>query len=251
MSFPFSSRTLAALITGINAGYSKANIGTLLLSVEADAWEPKRAPNKETLLQETLKAMRDSGGERAQKAALELAGKVLAAGKDDGLFDPEASWYAPLRDALAADGWEFDPENDRLVSAMPAIAVAEETSLLEGKLTELGFPNAAGHYRQALDAFSRGDWAAANSQIRSLLEDLLPGLAERVEGKRPREVRAALDKLTAKDFLIEGEYSLLRGLWDAAQPRGSHAGLSDAAEARFRLMVTTAQCRFLLERLES
>lgn len=237
------------MVKAIDRGYTKANIGTLFFEADADRWDPKAAPNKETRLLAALEAMRESEEDEASKALLRLAAIVLGSGAPDGLFSPETSWYQPLRDALAADGWEYDVEQKQLVSTIPGVSVAVESSALEESLREAGQAEAAGHYRQALEAFGKGSWASANSQLRSLLESLLPGLAEIVSGKRPKEVQAAIDVLQAKDFLVEGENSVLRGLWSLTQPRGSHPGLSSEAEARYRLMMVTAQCRFLLERL--
>lgn len=249
MTFPFSSPTIAALIKAINQGYTKAKIGTLLLEVNADRWDPKAGPNKETRLQGALDAMRESGEEEASKSVLRLAATVLNEGAGDGPFSHEAGWFEPLRGALAADGWEYDAEKHQLVSTVPGITVATETTTLEKCLRALGNEEAAGHYRQALEAFGTGNWASANSQLRSLLESLLPSLAEIVAGKRPKDVQGAIDILQANDFLVEGENSALRGLWSLSQPRGSHPGLSSEPEARFRLMAVTAHCRFLLERL--
>lgn len=127
--------------------------------------------------------------------------------------------------------------------------VAEETSRLEQELTRRGWTDAAGHYRLALEAFSRGEWAGSNAQLRSVLEDVLPAAAEAVTGRRPGQPRAAIDILKNRWSLAEGEFDLLRGLWDLSQHRGSHPGLSDEEEARFRLMFVTSECRFLLARL--
>lgn len=78
-----------------------------------------------------------------------------------------------------------------------------------------------------------------------MLEDVLPGAAEAVTGKRPGS-RELPSTSSGTGSLAEGEYDLLRGLWDLSQHRGSHPGLSDEEEARFRLMFVTSECRFLL-----
>jgi hypothetical protein len=162
---------------------------------------------------------------------------------------PPTTFWEDARKALEADGWEYDVDGDRMVPAVPGVILAEQTSLLEQAFTEVGWTDAAGHYRQALEAFSRAEWAGANAQLRSVLEDLLPWVAEEVVGSRPREPRSAIDQLHARGCLVEDEFNLLRGSWELAQHRGSHPGLSDQDEARFRLILITSHCRFLVARL--
>lgn len=212
-------------------------------------WAPENWPNKKVRLQRLFEALMDDDDDDAASGALELARDCMARGFGRGSFDRGARWLPELEGALAADGWEYDPESERLVSVIPGVAVVEETLLLERELDDRGWEVAAGHYRQAVDCFSRGKWAAANSQVRSLLEALLP-LAAAVEGKMPpKNPQAALDRLQKRSFLHKGEYGFAKGLWELAQTRGSHPGLSDEAEARFRLMAATAYCRFVVERL--
>ncbi len=244
MAFPFRSRTIGMLVRTIDMAYSNTGIGTLLLDAEADQWDPPKPANKQDRLQRVFRAMREDGSDEAEAAALEIARRLLSAGAERPMV-----WWDEAVDTLAADGWEYDVEADRLVSTVPGVRVAEETSRLEQELTRRGWTNAAGHYRQALEAFSRAEWAGSNAQLRSMLEDVLPAAAEAVTGSRPREPRAAIEILKSKWSLAEGEYNLLRGLWDLLQHRGSHPGLSDEEEARFRLMFVTSECRFLLARL--
>jgi hypothetical protein len=251
MAFPFRSRTLGMLVRTIDMAYSNTLIGTLLLDAEADRWDPPKPSNKQDRLQRLFRAMREDGGEDAETAALAIAQRLMSSGASSARRGRPMVWWDEALDTLATDGWEYDADSDRLVPTVPGMRVAEETSLLERALTDRGWTTAAGHYRQALDAFSRGDWAAANGQLRSLLEDVLPAAAERVSGKRPKQPRASIDVLRAKGALMEGEFDLLKGLWDMSQHRGPHPGLSDVEEARFRLVTVTAQCRFLLARLSS
>jgi|SRR5450759_3436862 len=247
MTFPFRSKTLAVLIQAIEAGYSHAQIGTLLMEAEADQWEAADPPNKQKRLQLLFNNMRNDDGEEAASAALELARLVLR----DGSANGRSSWYVGVKDAVASDGWEFDEGHDTLVPTVPGVEVAQETSFLEDDMSNRGWGTAAGHYRQALDAFADGKWASTNGQLRSMFEDLVPSIAEAVSGKRPKEIQGCLDQLRKYGVLIDGEHGFVKGLWDMCQSRGPHAGLSDEAEARFRLMTVTSYSRFLIERLPS
>jgi len=237
------------LVRTIDQAYSNTGIGTLLLDAEADQWEPPKPANKQDRLQLVFRAMREDGSDEAETAALEIARRLLSAGAERARSWRPMVWWDEAVDTLAADGWEYDIEADRVVSTVPGVPVAEETSRLEEELTRRGWTDAAGHYRQALEAFSRAEWAGSNAQLRSVLEDVLPGAAAAVTGGRPQQPRAAIDILKQRWSLAEGEYELLRGLWDLSQHRGSHPGLSDEEEARFRLMFVTSECRFLLARL--
>lgn len=223
----------------------------MLLDAEADQWDPPKPSNKQDRLQQLFRAMRADGGEDAETAALAIAGHLMSSGASPARKGRPMVWWDEALDTLATDGWEYDIDGDRLVPTVSGVRVAEETSLLEAALVARGWTTAAGHYRQALDAFSRADWAAANGQLRSALEDLLPSAAELVSGKRPKQPRASIEVLRAKANLVEGEFDLLKGLWDLSQRRGSHPGLSDVDESRFRLVTLTAHCRFLLARLPS
>lgn len=122
--------------------------------------------------------------------------------------------------------------------------------MLETRLRDLGWDTAAAHYRQSLEALAAGHWESANAQVRSFLEAFVPALASDALDRPPRtDFLAALQDLKSHDALFDGEYDFARGFWKLANPRGSHAGLSDREEARFRVFVATVYARFLLSRL--
>lgn len=249
MDFPFTPKTIGALVEAIATGYTHATIGTLLLKAGAEDWAPERWDNKEHRMQLVFKDLRAAEDPDASTAALELARLTLEAGAPaSARATTRIIWWEPLRDALAADGWEYDIEAARLTSVVPGVAIPEHLSGLEKELEERGWTTAAGHFRQAVEGFGAGHWATTNSQLRSFLEDMLPRAAEAADDKRPSSARAALDVLK-KEVLLNGEFDFLKGLWTLCQSRGSHPGLSDRSEATFRLMVVTAEARHLLSRL--
>lgn len=249
MTFPFSSRTVGLLVRVIDDAYSKTEIRTLLLEADAEPWDPENWPNKQSGLQQLFRALRADPKPEVERVALEIVQLVLRRGARGEEWSPPPGWWKEVIDAIAADGWEFDRLGQRLIPTVPGVRVAEETSYVAQEFARRGWATEAGHFQQALDAYGAGNWASANAQLRSLLESLLPAAAELVSGVRPKEVQAALDALLKKKILVEGEYSLVKGLWDLSQPRGSHPGLSDEEEARFRLMTITSYGRFLLARL--
>src|SRR5699024_1288979 len=102
------------------------------------------------------------------------------------------------------------------------------------------------HYTQEVNAFTRGDWAACNSEIRTFVEELLCKLAEDITGKIYRtshEARIALSQSSPKLFYPELNEWLDNGtgyfetLWKRLHPQGSHPGLSEENDSMFRLNI--------------
>jgi hypothetical protein len=100
-----------------------------------------------------------------------------------GQFDYEAfsQAHGTLDRALARDG--FTVEDGQLRRTLPQEfglpqADVEVHALLEQPHLEVPL----GHLNQAIAAHARGDWAAANAQVRAFVESLFDGIAERLGG---------------------------------------------------------------------
>ena len=228
---------------------------TLFLEAEVDEWQGREAPNKEALAQDLLKNLRAGGSEESWSGALELARLVLKAGRPSQWEnDPfteivPSTWWIELRDTVAADGWEFDEQQNRLVPTVPVIRVTEEVTWIEKELSHRRWTTAEGHYRQAVEGFARGNWAAANSQLRSFIEDLILTAAGQSSGPAPGAFQKSVDLLDRDGRLIPDESEFVKKLWKMLHSRGPHPGLSDEDESRFRLIALTGYARFLLSRL--
>lgn len=123
----------------------------------------------------------------------------------------------------------------------------------------LGIPK--GHLDQAIDAHARGNWAGANSQIRTFYESLLDEIALRIDpqnapGKQPGEARRAHLANFNPPFLIRAlnEWSddgknFVNGMFKRLHPQGSHPGLSDEEDSTFRLHLVLLTARLFLRRL--
>lgn len=122
------------------------------------------------------------------------------------------------------------------------------------------FARSLGHLDQAIDAHTRGDWAAANAQIRTFMESLFLEIAGRVV---PTDLAAnqglnnAFQALEKRGFLSEARSEwtqdgkgMLNGLLKMLHSDGSHKGLSDEAHSTFRLHVALVTARMILNRLE-
>lgn len=133
------------------------------------------------------------------------------------------------------------------------VPLATEISALERELGLRGYSIALNHYRQAINAFLQHDYEAANSQLRTTLEDIVVQLAIHHTNfiKPPKRGGGgpAIDALKGTANLAAGDGGdLLKGLWNMSHTKGSHPGSSDADEARFRVQVITAVARLLLHR---
>jgi hypothetical protein len=164
-----------------------------------------------------------------------------------------------FRRALELDGFVItDGVLRRTLPADIALPTAEsETSRL---LLKYGFTIAKGHLDQALDAHGRGDWAAANSQIRTFFDALLDNIAEKLDATaaalgtgQPRRAKlAALGFLTRhlNEWDDEGR-GFINGLVRRLHPQGAHPGLSDEEDSTFRLHVVLLTGRLLLTRFDA
>lgn len=174
---------------------------------------------------------------------LDLAEQLLAS-------PIHVKWRDRLAARLRTDGLDY--LDGHLVPTTPApAAVGAQITALEAGMQALGLDVARTHYRQSVDNFTDGNWEAANGQLRSYLDALLVGLANRICGTDRTDPQAALGDLRGKKFLDDAEWNTLRSFLTACQDNGPHAGLSDPDEALFRLHVATAAGRYLLQKAGS
>lgn len=250
--FVLSSRSIGVLAEAITDAHTATTMGTLFLKAEVDRWEPDAAGSKLDRAVKLLKNLRDENSKEANGGALELARLLLTSGKADPNSwsrNTPSAWWSALRDAIAADGWEFDENDDRLVPTVPSVRVTDEVTWIEVDLARRGWTTAAGHYRQAIEAFGSGNWASANSQLRAFFEELVRNAGGIPAGAGTGHVQRAFDALQAAGRLVVGEQQFGKDLWSLLHANGSHPGLSDQDESRFRLLALTGYARYLLERV--
>ena len=68
-------------------------------------------------------------------------------------------------------------------------------------------------------------------------------------GAETGQVQRAFDALQAASKLVDGEQQFGKDLWKLLHANGSHPGLSDQDESRFRLLTLTGYARYLLRRV--
>lgn len=145
---------------------------------------------------------------------------------------------------------------------LPGLDFREAESEVITLLRKHNLTVARGHLEQATSAFQRGDWAAANAQLRTFYQDLLDRIAVKLgceEARSDDAKRAYLATESAGPFLLaqynewendRGKPAFVLGLWARLHPQGSHPGLSEEDDCTFRLQVTLITARLFLRRLD-
>lgn len=165
--------------------------------------------------------------------------------------------------SLSLDGFtvSWDSQTPRLQSTLPSVvSIPTDDNEVHRLLDRHQFKVSKGHLDQAIDAHTRGDWAAANSQIRSFLEDLLNEIARRVDAQKASELKTSENlrsMLAQRGFLSvsrnewtnDGK-SYVNGLFKMLHTEGSHPGLSDEDHSTFRLQIGIITARTFLRRLD-
>lgn len=167
---------------------------------------------------------------------------------------------------LALDGyvvsWDEDSRAPLLRAALPEqvdLPVADDE--VHQLLKHFNFIVPMGHLNQAIEAHTRGDWAAANSQTRSFLEGLLSDIALRIEPEKALQQPASENRrvlLATRGFLsmernewtADGK-NYINGLFKMLHTDGSHPGLSDEDHSTFRLHLALITGRTFLRRLQN
>jgi hypothetical protein len=166
---------------------------------------------------------------------------------------------AALVRALSLDGYTYrDGELRRALPQVVDVTVAEDDIFT--LLCKHRFHVAEGHLRQAYSAHTKGDWAAANSQVRVFFESLLDEVAVAIDSANASlpSSHARRSKLAVEGFLYQrlNEWSedgkgFINGLVRRLHPEGAHPGLSDSEDSTFRLQIVLITARLLLVRYDS
>jgi hypothetical protein len=163
---------------------------------------------------------------------------------------------------LNLDGYSIN-DNGTLNTIVPvSLPIAPKQTVVEELLITHDFTTADGHLHQALNAHARGDWAAANSQMRVFIESLFDSFADRLltaplphNSYQKKEKLARLDPPFIDPTLNEWDFSqpkgFLQGFWNRLHPSGSHPGLSDEDDCTFRLQLVFIVAHRFLKRFDN
>ncbi len=144
---------------------------------------------------------------------------------------------------------------------IPALNFREAEDEVSALLKRFDFTTSHGHLNQAISAFSRGDWAASNAQLRTFFESYLQEIAKAcgsTGSENAISTRKYLGELVPPFLFTEyNEWNVneqkpqfLGGLMARMHPAGSHPGLSEEDDCAFRLHISLICARLLLRRFD-
>lgn len=158
--------------------------------------------------------------------------------------------------SLDRDGYELTSTGLRNKLPIEFTAVEQENQLIS-LLNKFGFTTAKGHYEQAVAAHSRGEWASANAQLRTFVEEFFnktqdivcPGHYSSSNERKIALAKAGFFVKEYNEYLFNGT-GFVEGFWKRLHPEGSHPGLSEQADSTFRFHLVILVIHHLLSRLE-
>jgi hypothetical protein len=258
----FSRNTLLTGCTLLQR-YSHSEIDSLMLRIGMDQFsEGGVGENKEkrlnTLFRHCVKfpaATHD--GRPLRQLIIEEAARLL---KKNRYAETQPDGQAFIN-ALKLDG--FNEVEGQLRAAFPeTLVLPQADDEVHELLKRYNLGLSLGHLDQALTAHGRGDWAAANSQLRTFYEALFdevavrldPQCASRPTGETRRQLLANLPQPFIRRDLNEWSddgKNYVNGTFKRLHPQGSHPGLSDEEDCTFRLHLVLLNARVFLKRLQA
>lgn len=268
-SNPFTRPTIVAAIEFLGEKLTQAKFDQLTVRLDLDDEIPQ-GPGMSVTAKSALLAR--IVNQRATQVVSTLGGHMtLAEATIREAVEAIVPTYAKAEQerflrGLALDGyvvsWDEDSRTPILRAALPGeVNLPAADDEVHQLLMQFGFVVARGHLDQAIDAHTRGDWAAANSQIRTFLEGLLTEIALHIDPQKAAELSTSENRrawLAESGFLSSSRNewtsdgkNYLNGLFRMLHTDGSHPGLSDQDHSTFRLHLGLITGRTLLRRLNN
>lgn len=250
----FSRNTIVKLVDALNfQTHSEVEMFALQFGLE-DVIKGSYIKEKEaSLMRFFIKdplATAPDGAPLVQGVIEHLISKFGASSEPSELF-PE------LVNSLDRDGYVLDKNGLRVKLPTQLPIIAEENELIE-LLNRFGYSVAKGHYEQAVSAHSRGDWAAANSQLRNFVEEFFDRISEAIASGSHTSSHNRRETLAEEGFFQSdlNEWSkdgkgFVQGFWRRLHPQGSHPGLSEKEDSTFRLHLVIVVMHYFAKRFVS
>lgn len=268
-TYPFSRATIVAAVEFLGEILTQAKFDQLVVRLGLDNEIPL-GPAKSVTAKSTVLAR--IVNQRASQVVSTLNGPMtLAEAAVREAVGATVAQYAKTEQerflrGMALDGyvvsWDEDARTPLLRAALPGdVDLPAADDEVHQLLKQFDFQVPLGHLNQAIDAHTRGDWAAANSQIRTFLEGLLSDIASHIDPQKAVELPSNENRrawLAERGFLSVGRNewtgdgkNYLNGLFKMLHTDGSHPGLSDEDHSTFRLHLALITGRVLLRRLSN
>lgn len=266
---PFTRPTIIAAIEFLGAASSQAKFDQVIvrlgLNNEIPLASPKSVTAKSALLAQAV-TQRGTHVIDTVNGQMALAEAVVRTAVEASMPEYGKPEQAAFLRGLALDGyvvsWDEDSRAPLLRAALPdEVDLPAADDEVHQILKHFNFAVSMGHLDQAIEAHTRGDWAAANSQTRSFLEGLLDDIALHLDPQKASQQPSSENRralLAERGFLSKDRNewtadgkNYVNGLFKMLHTDGSHPGLSDEDHSTFRLHLVLITGRTLLRRLKS
>lgn len=249
----FSRKTILEIINALNFQTHDEVVRFALEFGVESAIEGTYIKQKGTSIAEYLILNPDAKGPNGSNLAIEIIEYAL---KQHGGSEQLSESHPELAHSLERDGFKIT--NNALKKILPSeLPIAQQEDQMISFLDQFGFSTAKGHYDQAVAAHTRGDWASANAQLRTFVEEFFDKSQQIVcPGHYPTRNERMIALANAGFFMKEyNEYlyngtGFVEGFWKRLHPQGSHPGLSEQLDSTFRLQLVILVIQHFLVRLE-
>lgn len=247
----FSKRTLSLLTQLIQHTFLTHNDIDLLIQ-EFYLQDAVQAHNVNGKAQHFIKQLEEliQQGLRGEDAIIDLIEILITRPQLQGCLLYVERTYERFCNSLIVDGFEITDENRLLPTSPGPASIAPQLSKLEENLDQVGLSVALAHYQQAYKNFTDGQYEACNGQIRSFVENLIPEICKKITGKEfLYNPPGALQNLQQNSKIDRYEEGIFKNFWSHIQDGGPHQGLTTESDALYRLHMSTAIARYLMEKL--
>jgi hypothetical protein len=259
----FSRVTIIELIEVFEDSLSVNKFNKMLLKYGLEEIAPTGTkPKRLNVLAKYLIDNPDEKGIFGSNLTQELIEEVIQRGQSSNY--PNGETLPGLVNSLKRDGYIV--VKGKLRTMLPEkLHLPEMEDELNSLLEKFDFGVPKGHLEQAINAHTRGDWASANSQLRTFVESLFDQIAytltpdgtdlsPRTSHERRQFLANELDPPFFLPDLNEWEAKgkgFIPGFWRRLHPEGSHPGLSDEEDSTFRLHLVIIVASYYLRRLDN
>lgn len=260
----FSRQTLIEACDTFAHLLTQAQMDTLVLRLELEDLEAARPGHSKQarangILRHLLEVPEaEVSGRPLARLIVEEAVKIALSCKrplKEGAFD--GLLRSLERDGFTIEGGELRPA---LPEDLDLPAADDEVHLL---LARHGLDTALGHLDQAITAHAQGNWASANSQLRSFYESLFDEITLVLDPENGTDIKSGETRRRHLADIVPpfirrdlNEWSddgknLVNGILKRLHPHGAHPGLSDEEDSTFRLHLVLVTARLFLRRLDA
>ena len=249
----FSKKTILEIVKALNFR-THDEIDRFAIEFNLESVISNRYINaKTTSIAKHLISNPEAVGPNGSKLVIEMIEYII---KCHNGFDPLVETYPELAHSLERDGFELT-DNGLRKKLPETFPIAEQEDQLVCLLEKLGFKIAKGHYEQAVAAHSRGDWAAANAQLRTFVEEffnktqsiICPGQYSSSNERKKALAKSGFFLKEYNEYLCDGK-GFVEGFWKRLHPGGSHPGLSEQSDSTFRLQLVILVVHYFLMRID-